>query len=107
MARTIHTPGEVIEDRAVDVASPPRTAAELEVLLAASEAALAAAKAAGSSKMPTTIYEPVTPHGAIARADSAVAHLTVAQVMAEIDAGRLREPVTGMLCADGYYCRRT
>ena len=51
-------------------------------------------------------YEPVTPHGAAARAMSAYNHMTVREVEAAIDRGEIREPETSYLCADGYFCRR-
>ena len=65
------------------------------------EAALAA-----QQKLPQPVYEPVTPHGAAALKSSDMASMTVAQVMAAIDAGKLREPLASYLCADGYYARR-
>jgi len=47
-----------------------------------------------------------TPHGAAALASSETGDMTVAEVMAAIDAGRLREPFNHYLCKDGYYARR-
>lgn len=59
-----------------------------------------------SKKKSNIIYEPETPHAAERLAASATRDMTVAQVMAAIDAGRLSEPMTSYLCADGTYCRR-
>ena len=71
------------------------------------DAEIAALKAQlAASKLPQVVYEPVTPNGKRALEASAFAHLTVAQLMAEIDAGNVKEPITSMLCADGYYARR-
>lgn len=72
--------------------------AELEAKLAAQEA---------ESKLPKVVYEPVTPHGAAALAASDYAGMTVAELMAMIDAGRAKEPMTSVLCADGWYARRS
>lgn len=52
------------------------------------------------------IYEPETPNGKKAKAASQFAHLTVAELMAEIDTGNVAEPITSVLCADGYYATR-
>jgi hypothetical protein len=72
-------------------------------------AALKAQLAALSSKpnLPQVVTEPVTPHGAIALAQSQFSHMTVAQLMAGIDTGQYREPTSNsVLCSDGWYCRR-
>lgn len=47
-----------------------------------------------------------TPHGKLAREMSPYGHLTVEQLMASIDAGEAREPMTSVLCKDGWYARR-
>jgi hypothetical protein len=73
--------------------------------LRAENAALQAA-AAERDKLPQAVYEPVTPHGQAAMDSSATAGMSVAEVMAAVDAGKLREPVTSYLCRDGYYARR-
>jgi hypothetical protein len=52
------------------------------------------------------VYEPVTPNGKLAREASQFGHLTSKELMAEIDAGNVREPLTSVLCADGYYAPR-
>ena len=81
--------------------------AQLKAQLAAAQAENAGLKAAAEvSKLPQLVYEPETPHGKLARDASEFKHLTVAQLMAEIDAGNAREPMNSVLCADGYYCRR-
>ena len=81
--------------------------AKLKAQLAAANAENASLRAAAEvSKLPQVVYEPNTPHGVAARASSAFGHLTVNQLMAEIDAGRVREPINSVLCADGYYARR-
>lgn len=59
-----------------------------------------------SKKKSNIIYEPETPHAAERLAASATRDMTVAQVMAAIDAKRLTEPMTNYLCSDGTYCRR-
>jgi molybdopterin converting factor small subunit len=60
-----------------------------------------------SKKKSNIIYEPETPHAAERLAASATSDMTVAQVMAAIDAKKLPEPMTNYLCADGTYCRRS
>jgi len=65
------------------------------------------AKLAEAQRLPQVVYEPTTPHGAAALAASDTAGMTVKQVMAAIDAGQLREPLSSYLCADGYYARRS
>lgn len=91
-------------------ASDPAAANDSDVLarLAALEAENARLRAAAESKpeLPQVLYEPVTPHGAEKLAASPTAHLTVAQVMASIDEGRMKEPTTNLLCRDGWYCSR-
>jgi len=72
---------------------------ELERLRAENQALKA--KAA----LPQVVYEPTTPHGLAALESSETANMTVVEVMAAIQAKRLREPVTSYLCKDGYYCR--
>jgi hypothetical protein len=100
-------------DAAAQMGSEPGTdgdgdapdAAEKDAQIAALKAQLAELTAA--SKLPQVVTEPVTPHGAIALAQSAFAGMTVAELMAGIDAGKYREPpVTSVLCADGWYARR-
>ena len=85
------------------VTDKPRRATDQDkdARIAELEAALAA-----QQKLPQPVYEPVTPHGAAALKSSDMASMTVAQVMAAIDAGKLREPLASYLCADGYYARR-
>lgn len=77
---------------------------EKDARIAELEAKLAAAQAA--PKLPQVVFEPKTPHGKAALAASDTAEFTVAQVMAKIDAGELREPLNNCLCSDGYYVRR-
>ena len=48
------------------------------------------------------VFEPITKHGAERLALSPTGTLTVAEVMAKIDAGELAEPQTNYLCRDGY-----
>ena len=81
--------------------------AKLKAQLAAARTENSGLKAAAKvSTLPQVVYEPTTPHGRAARADSKFGHLTVAQLVVEIDAGRATEPFTSVLCADGYYARR-
>lgn len=81
--------------------------AALKAQLAALQAKNAELEADLASKAKSNIvYTPDTPHGLERLATSATAGMTVAQVMAAIDAGRLDEPMTSYLCADGNYCRR-
>ena len=80
----------------------------VEERLAQLEAENARLKAAAEAPaLPSVVYEPTTPHGAVKLAESATGDKTVAQVMALIDAGKLQEPVSNYLCKDGYYTRRT
>lgn len=95
--------GEDVDASASQDAAPDDVAA-LRAQLATKEAENAELKA--KAALPQVVYEPVTPHGAAAMAASAVSEMTVAQVMAEIDAGRLKEPITSYLCSNGYYARR-
>lgn len=53
-----------------------------------------------------TIVAPEAPHGAAAYEASKHKHLTSTELVAEIDAGRVKEPLTGVLCADGWYAPR-
>lgn len=64
-----------------------------------------AAKGAGD-KLPQVVYEPDTPKGKLAKEASAFSHLTVEALMAEIDAGNVKEPITSVLCANGWYAAR-
>lgn len=57
--------------------------------------------------LPQVVYTPETPHGKAAREASACAHLTTKQVMDLIDTGEMREPLSSVLCLDGYYVRRS
>jgi len=79
--------------------------AALQAQLAAANAQLAA-KEAAAAKTPQVVFEPVTPHGAQALDASQFKHLTVAQLVAKIDVGEVKEPFVSVLCADGYYARR-
>jgi hypothetical protein len=101
MPRVIHTPGQpdVVADGA-----PQDPSEDVAAELAALRAENAALKA--KAELPQTVFEPETPHGKIARAASEFAHLTVAELMAKIDAGEAKEPFTSVLCADGYYTAR-
>lgn len=79
--------------------------ADKDAQIAALQAQLAEMQA--QAKLPQVVYEPITPHGAQALAQSQFAGMTVAQLMAGIDAGKYREPpVTSVLCSDGWYARR-
>ena len=64
------------------------------------------AQVAAAARLPQPVFEPVTPHGKAALASSETAHMTVAEVMAAINTGALREPMNNYLCSDGYYSRR-
>lgn len=99
MARTIHTPGQPSAD-AVEHAAPMDPAAELAALRAEN------ARLKAKPELSQTVFVPETPHGKVAMAASAAAHLTVAELMAKIDAGEAKEPFTSVLCADGYYAAR-
>lgn len=68
------------------------------------EAQLAAAKAPGVHQGETVA--PNNPKGREKLAASATASMTVAQVVAAIDAGDMDEPFNSYLCIDGYYSRR-
>lgn len=61
-----------------------------------------------SAKLPAVVFEPVTPKGAEAIAASAYYDegITSKQLMAMIDAGEAKEPMTAVLCKDGYYAPR-
>ena len=92
---TMQVPGEIA------VQSPPDAK---DTRIAELEAQLAAAQAVASK--PQVVFEIETPHGKLAKEASAVAHLTVDQLVAKIDAGEVIEPRTAQLCADGWYAPR-
>lgn len=77
--------------------------AELKAQLKAQSEQLASA-----TKLPAVVFEPTTPKGAEAIAASPyyAEGITSKQLMAKIDAGEAREPMTSVLCADGYYAPR-
>jgi hypothetical protein len=86
------------QDQPIDAEDKDALIAKLQAQLADHEA---------KDKLPQVVSEPTTPHGAIALAQSAFAGMTVAELMAGIDAGKYREPpVTSVLCSDGWYARR-
>lgn len=103
MARKIEVPGAAQpgETEAPDTATLD-PAAELEALRAEN----ARLRAAAQPATPSVVYTPETPHGKQAKAASPFAHLTVAELMAKIDAGEAKEPTTNVLCRDGYYTAR-
>jgi hypothetical protein len=84
--------------------APDAAPLSAEAELAALKAENAALKQAAS--LPQVVYEPQTPKGKEARAASLFGHLTVAQLMAAIDAKDVDEPMNSVLCIDGYYVRR-
>jgi hypothetical protein len=95
-----------------DAADPALRIAELEASLAAAqqaaiEANARATEAASKAALPQVVFEPATPHGSKALAASETGHMTMAEVMAAIDAGQLDEPTNAYLCSDGYYARRS
>jgi hypothetical protein len=63
---------------------------------------------AGATKLPQVVYEPTTPKGAEAIAASPyyAKGITSKELMRQIDAGEVREPLSSVLCADGYYAPR-
>ncbi len=93
-------------------ATPDDTNDELAALrrrvaaLEAENAGLAAKAETASQASAIFDANPTTPHGIIRMAESETSHMTVKQVMAAIDAGKLSEPNPSYLCADGYYVRR-
>lgn len=57
---------------------------------------------------PQVVYEPKTTHGEAARAaNKDTAHLTTTEVMSLIDASEMKEPLSQVLCRDGWYVRRS
>jgi len=95
------------DEQTRDLTAGDDDVAALKAELAALKAKNAELAADLESKAKSSIvYTPDTPHGIERLASSATAGMTVAQVMAAIDSGRLDEPVTSYLCADGNYCRR-
>lgn len=104
MGRTSNQPVETPGAAAADTAAHDGPTLTVEEQLAAAQAELAALKA--KAALPQVVYEPKTPHGAAALSASAYASMTVAELMAKIDAGEVKEPITSALCADGYYARR-
>jgi hypothetical protein len=89
--QTVQTPGA--EGENVPEQDKDALIAELQAQIAA-------------QKLPQVVYEPTTPKGKQALEASQFAHFTVAQLMAAIDAGEAKEPITSVLCSDGYYARR-
>lgn len=65
-------------------------------------------KLATDPKLPQVVFEPTTPKGAEAIAASPYysAGITSKELMRRIDAGEVHEPITSVLCADGYYTPR-
>lgn len=119
MSRAVSVPGEVddvavAEARAVARAALAKPVAEAvtgpdddELTRLRAELAAANAKlAAVPQVIDSAVYVPVTPKGALAMAASQFAHLTVAELMAKIDAGEAKEPFTSVLCRDGHYVTR-
>jgi hypothetical protein len=109
--QTVQTPGApAAEDLPVDGEQDQAAViAALQAQLAAQTAEterLRAAPAAVLAAATSMVYEPQTPHAAEKLAMSPTARMTVAEVMAQIDAGKLAEPVNSYLCRDGYYARR-
>lgn len=103
MARgQVSIPGEGNEPADGEVVETP----EQELARLRAENLALTTAAAERDKLPQAVYEPETPHGKANLAASDTATMTVAQVMAAIDAGKLKEPVNSYLCADGYYSRR-
>lgn len=94
---TVQTPGA-----AAALASPGGDEGK-DARIAALEAKLAELQAPA---LPAVVFEPITKHGAERLALSPTGTLTVAEVMAKIDAGELAEPQTNYLCCDGFYARR-
>lgn len=78
--------------------------AELIQRLLAENAALKAAQQPAADT-PSIVYEPETPHWKQTLAASPTGHLTVAEAMALIDAGKLAMPVTAYACRDGNLAR--
>lgn len=104
MGRISNQPVETPGAAAPDTAAHDGPTLTVEENLAAAEAELAALKA--KAALPQVVYEPTTPHGAIRLQESEYASMTVAELMARIDAGQVKEPITSALCSDGYYARR-
>ena len=82
---------------------------QMRALLASLQAENAALKAgaAAASALPSFVFEPETPHGIEAKANSKHLHLTTAEFAAMIDRGEAKEPMSHVLCKDGYYVRRS
>lgn len=105
MARVIHTPGAA---HAADVPDDDLENEHEDVVakLARLEAENAALRASTVKPVVLGVFEPVTPNGAKNLAASAYAEMTTAELMAKIDAGEVKEPITSALCKDGYYAAR-
>lgn len=105
MGRTVQMPGAEATAEATAEAGDSQAVDPRDAELASLRAQLAAKEEA--AKLPQVVYEPLTPKGKFALEASAFAHLSVAELIAEIDAGRCKEPITSVLCRDGYYARRS
>lgn len=81
--------------------------AALKLKLAATEKRNAELLADAQSKANSgLVFEGENPHGKERLAASATKNMTVAEVVAAIDAGKLREPQVYFTCKDGIYCSR-
>ena len=105
--RTIQVPGQP------DAAAPEHDtedsgAGDVASELAALRAEVARLKAGAAPALPSVVYEAPTKHGAARLAASEYADMTVAQLMAAIDSGKVRElpHSQSALCRDGYYVSR-
>jgi hypothetical protein len=95
------------EDQTRDLTAGADDVDALKRKLTALEAKNAELQADLASKAKSSIiYEPETPHGKLRLAASDTGTMTVAAVSAAIKNGKLAEPITNYLCADGHYCRR-
>jgi hypothetical protein len=110
-SQPVLTPGAIPAAETEEVAQAPAASQDaMADVIKAMQAEIAALKAAAAAsdaaKLPQVVYEPQTPHGIARLAESATAHMTVAEVMAAISDKRMPEPETNYLCKDGYYVRR-
>ncbi len=101
--RTAQLPGD--EERALQFVTDEAPVDPRDAEIASLRAQLALRPATNSPA--TAGYEYESEKGKQAREASAFAHLTVAELVAAIDRGEALEPATGVLCKDGYYCRRS
>lgn len=109
--QTVQTPGapEAADQPLDGERDQASVIAALQAQLAAQTAEnerLRAMPASVAAVTDSLVYEPKTPHAAEKLAMSPTARMTAAEVMANIDAGELPEPVNSYLCRDGYYARR-